>query len=205
MGIVFALVVIDQPPASAQAFGQWTWDASAGVRRWGYRNSLGGRSVSSTDQRDIELSVGVRGYIIHPLIGRFGLGVTRAFTDTSGANAIDSRRWGMNADLSLLPQGTYPLQLYARRQRFAYSGSTAEDPLALLQLPENAMSMGGRVAVRRGLLRDVRFWVDRTRLSYPGEERTSVNGLEPNHKDGAAPPPVGTPGSGVWACGFALS
>lgn len=175
MGILLALLTGDESPASAQSFGQWTWEASAGVRRWAYHNSLGGPSISSSDQRDIELSLGVRGYVIHPMLGQFGLGVTRALTDTSGASSIDSRRWGMNADISLLPQGTYPLQFYARRQRFAYSGFTTEDVLALRQTPENAMSLGGSLAVRRGKLRDVRLWVDRTTLSYTGLAGTSLN------------------------------
>ena len=178
VGVALALVAVDGVSACAQGFGQWTWDASAGVRHWAYRNSLGGESIGSLDQTDIEVSLGVSGYVVHPLVGRFGLGVTGALTDTSGATAIDTRRWGVNAALSLLPQGMYPLQLYARRQRFDYSGLTREDPLALLQTPENATSLGGGLEVRRGRLRGVRFWVDRTELSYAGQDQTTVNEFE---------------------------
>jgi hypothetical protein len=178
VGVALTLIAVAGVPALAQSFGQWTWDASAGVRRWAYRNSLGGQSIGSLDQTDVEVSLGVSGYVVHPLVGRFGLGVTAALTDTSGATAIDTRRWGVNAGLSLLPQGSYPLQLYARRQRFDYSGLTREDPLALLQTPEDATSLGGGLEVRRGWLRGVRFWVDRTELSYAGQDQTTVNESE---------------------------
>ncbi len=175
-GVATALIAL-AGPAHGQSFGQWTWDAAAGVRRWAYRNTLDGQSISSLDQTDLELSLGMGGYVLHPLVGRFGLGLTTSLTDTSGATTIDTRRWGYHANLSLLPQGTYPLQFYARRQRFEYSGVDRPDALAVLQTPEDATSIGGGIELRRGFLRGARFWADRTVLGYTGKQ-TTLNELE---------------------------
>lgn len=153
-------------PASAQQYGQWSWEGALGGTVRAYRNSLDLASTTSDDEISADVSLGVNGFLGHPAVGRFGLLGTAGLVNYQGVRTMDSRRWGVNADLSFLPQSRFPLTLYASRQAYSYSRITQDDPLALAGVPETSLGFGGRFRMRAGPLNGTLLGYDRSNVAY---------------------------------------
>lgn len=163
-----ALAILLAPAAAGQSFGQWWWDAALGASQRRYDNFVDGTRVNRFDQTDLRLSLGVNGYILHPAVAGFRLGLDALFTSVENGHKLDSDRTGYEGRLSLFPQGAYPARLFVRRQLFDYSGLTRESPLGLLGTPDTSTSWGGRLRLRRGPLRGSLLGFERSELNYLG-------------------------------------
>jgi hypothetical protein len=139
-----------------------------------YRNSLDLAPTLSDDELSADLSLGLNGFLGHPALGRFGLLGTAGVIDYQGVRSLDSRRWGANASLSLLPQSRFPLTLYANRQAYSYSQITQDDPLYLAGIPETSLGFGGRFRMRAGPLNGTLFGFDRSDIAYRDAEDASA-------------------------------
>jgi len=146
------LLVIATAPLEGQQFGQWWWDAVIGGTGRSFENRVGDRQVSSFDQTDLRLGLGLNGFIIHPSVARFRLGLDLLVSNIDGGQQIDTNRSGARLDLGLFERGPYPATFFYRRQLYDYSGLTADDALRLLGVPDTTTTLGGRVRIRRGPL-----------------------------------------------------
>jgi hypothetical protein len=153
-------------PASAQQYGQWSWEGALGGTARSYRNSLDLAPTVSDDELSADVALGVDGFLGHPAVGRFGLLGTAGLVNYRGLRTFDSRRWGVNANLSLLPQGRFPLTLYASRQAYKYSEITQGDPLLLAGIPDTSLGLGGRFRMRAGPLKGTLLGYDRSNIAY---------------------------------------
>jgi len=153
-------------PASAQQYGQWSWEGALGGMARSYRNSLDLAPTVSDDEVSADVALGVNGFLGHPAVGRFALLGTVGLINYQGVQTLDSRRWGANANLSLLPQSRFPLTLYAKRQAYSYSQITLDDPLFVAGVPETSLGFGGRFRMRAGPLSGTLFGYDRSNVTY---------------------------------------
>jgi hypothetical protein len=164
---VAALVLLATgPPAGAQEFGQWSWDAALGARQVGQQSELDGEPIGSRDETSLNLALGVRGFILHPALARFRVGADVALSKFDGTRSRDNHIWGFDANLEGLPRGAYPFSVYARRRAFSYEDLQEEDPLNLLGVPEASTAFGGRLRFRRGLLSGTQLGFDQQGISY---------------------------------------
>ena len=159
-------VLLAADSASAQQYGQWSWEGALGGTARAYRNSLDVAPTSSYDELNADFALGVNGFLGHPAVGRFGLVGTAGLVNSKGVRTLDSRRWGVDANLSLLPQGRFPLTLYVTRQAYSYSQITQDDPLVLAGIPETSVGFGGRFRMRAGPLKGTLLGYDRSNVAY---------------------------------------
>lgn len=165
--IVLALAVLLGPtPAAAQQFGQWSWEAGLSATKRSYRNLLGDQRGSGQDERDLGLLLAIEGFVIHPAIARFRAGLDASLSSYSGPRGVDTHRFGLSANASLLPYGAYPLMLYVNRQTYSYAGVTEQEPLTLLGSPDTSTGLGGRLRLRTGTLRGTLLGFDRASVGY---------------------------------------
>lgn len=153
-------------PAHAQQFGQWSWEGSLGGTRRSYRNSLGAERVGSLDETDFNVSLGLQGFVIHPAIARFRLGIDAAISSFDSVRSVDTRRWGFSGSANILPFGNHPISIYGGRQAFSYSQLSEEDPLNLVGVPDISTTLGGRLRLRAGPLGGSLLGIDSTRLGF---------------------------------------
>ena len=166
VALVLLLVLGGVAPAAGQRFGQWWWTGKLTGSGRSFQNQIDGRSVSESDQTDLELSFDLNGYLLHPRVGRFRLGLDTRFSSVDGSRSVDTDEAGYRGELSLFPRGPYPLELFVSRQQYDYSGLTEEDSFTLLGAPKTTTLRGARFAVRRGLLRGTRLSYRRTDLEF---------------------------------------
>ena len=164
--VPFLQALLAASPASAQQYGQWSWEGALGGTARSYRNSLDLAPTVSDDELSADISLGASGFLGHPAVGRFGLLGTAGLVNYQGVRTFDSRRWGANANLSILPQSRFPLTLYASRQAYSYSKITQDDPLFLAGIPETSLGLGGRFRMRAGPLSGTLFGYDRSDVTY---------------------------------------
>lgn len=153
-------------PASGQSFGQWWWDASVGFAERSYENLIDGERQSRFDQRDLKLSLGVNGYVLHPAIAQFRLGVDAFLSQIESGRVFKSNRTGYDASLSLFPQSYYPSRVWVRREIFSYANLSEDDPWTLFGVADTSTTWGGRFRLRRGPLHGTLFGFERTELAF---------------------------------------
>lgn len=171
----FFLAFASAPPlAVAQQYGQWSWDGAVGAGLRSYRNVVDLVEASSDDERSLELSLGLTGFLGHPALGRFNLAGTAGLVDYNGVRSLDTRRVGFNAGVTVLPQGRFPTSLYGSRQLYTYSRLTTDDPLLLFGIPEASTSYGGRLRLRSGPLRGTLLGYDYSSTDYREEEASTL-------------------------------
>ena len=152
--------------AGAQQYGQWSWEGALGGTVRTYRNSLDLAPTASDDEITADVALGLNGFLGHPAVGHFGLLGIVGLSNYEGVRTLDSRRWGVNANLSLAPQSRFPLSLYASRQAYNYSNITLDDPFALAGIPERAIGFGGRFRMRAGPLSGTLLGYDHSNVAY---------------------------------------
>ncbi len=155
----------------AQAYGQWSWDASAGVTGRHYRNLLDRVQVSRDDETDFGFELGLNGFILHPAVAQLRLSGDLAFSSYSSTRSVDQWRWGLGGSLNVLPYGNTPLSVYGNRQVYDFTHLTEDDPLNLLGIPDSAWTLGSRLRLRSGLLRGTRLGFDHTETSFVGTQQ----------------------------------
>ncbi len=187
LGLGTLLTCLRASPAQAQQFGQWSWDGSAGLTRRDYQNLIGSQKVSTLEEQDLGLSLGVNGFIVHPAVLRMRLDVDAQLSTYRSSRVVDARRWGFRGNLAFLPQSLHPFSVYGGRQLYDYSHVTDEDPLNLIGLPDTATTLGSRLRLRSGPLRGTLFGYDQTWLRFltpgarpGGQEQTFLDWARPS-------------------------
>lgn len=163
-------------PVAAQQFGRWWWDGSLGAAQRGTENTSDGRKVSDFDQQEFRAALGLNGFLGHPAIGRFRLGLDLVMTELNGAGKLDTQRTGYSADLSFLPGGLYPFSLFYRRQLYDYTRPDEEETGPLVGVADTSTQWGGRFRIRKGPLRGTLFGVNHT-----GYDLLSIDAREEVH------------------------
>jgi len=151
--------------ASAQQYGQWTWDAQIGARQRAHEFMEGEEKVSEIGERDGFLSLGVDGYILHPAVAGFRLGLDTSLVQREGGTAFGSRKLGYRGELRIFPTGAYPIYVHAARQQYSYGDAT---PGSIGSIPDDITSFGARVRVRSGPLTGLVARAERLSLTLLG-------------------------------------
>ncbi len=150
VAVCLALVAV---PLAAQPFGRWWWDGRIGLGQRQADGMVDGRRVRRFAEQQAQLSLGLNGYVLHPAIGDFRVGVDLSLADYEGARLAGSDRIGAEILLNLLPQGRYPLNLYYLRNEYDNTPDQGEDPFSLLGIIDASDRWGGRLRLRKGPLR----------------------------------------------------
>ncbi|MFN3414211.1 MAG: hypothetical protein ACK42L_09155, partial [Thermoanaerobaculum sp.] len=149
----FCVVCLVVPAtALAQQFGQWSWQANFRAGGRSYENTSQGQLLSQYQEQALSLGLGLNGFVVHPAIARFNLGLDVVFSRYPKGMAVDNNRLGYSLRLGLLPESPYPIELFASRSRFEYQGLTALPAFTFVGTPEQTTSWGGRLRFRHGLL-----------------------------------------------------
>jgi hypothetical protein len=160
-----------------QEYGQWSWDAAIGGRYRSYENVLNGRSASEYEQQNFRFLVGVNGFLIHPSMAEFNLGIETSTTRHSADSSTDSDELGFRAHLSILPDGVIPIELYASRQQYDFGPGEGSEAISF-SIPERGTSHGGRIRLRGGPLRGLEASIHRSSVELAGSETRNVNDRE---------------------------
>ncbi len=151
--------------AAGQLFGQWSWDALVGLQQRSFLTEVEERTLTDYTERSFRLNLGMNGYIIHPAIARFRLGLDGLLSNYSGTTAPDNNRWGIRGQLALLPFGRYPSHFYLAHSRYDYV-LNSDDPLATTGLADTTSSWGARIRFRGGIFRGLSAGTERTDTSF---------------------------------------
>lgn len=146
------LVVAALAESSEAQFGRWSWDGYVGVGQRNTENLTGSAQLSDYEQEELRLGFAVNGFLGHPAVGRFRLGVDTLLTEQEGSRVVDSDNLGIDASVEFLPRGAYPARLFFRRRGFDYTFADAADLRLLGTLPDTSTRWGGQFRVRRGPL-----------------------------------------------------
>lgn len=168
--VLLLLALASPRSAASQEFGQWSWDAALGLTRRDYSNSLSDATVGTLGERDLGLSLGVNGFVLHPSVARFRLGLDAQLSSYRSERSRGTRRWGARGDLNVFPVGKYRVSLFGTRKLYDYSGLTEEDPLTLLGVPDASTGFGGRLRLTSGPLRGLLAGFERNRLGFLSRE-----------------------------------
>ena len=156
---------------NAQQYGQWTWDAVLRADGRSNDNSLDGRTVSRYQNRELRLSLGLNGFILHPSVARFRLQLDTSYNRFLQGAGADNFRFGGRADLSLFERGAFTVRMFYARQQYDYTKLGGEDPITLASgLPDSLTSWGIRTRFRRGALRGLILGLTSTELTFVGPE-----------------------------------
>jgi hypothetical protein len=153
-------------PAAAQQFGQWWWRSELGIGQRDRENRRQGETVSSFNQQELRFNFDLNGYLGHPVIGNFRLGLDLLLSEFEGGRVLDSENLGLSADLRLLPRGNYPLRLFFRRRLFDYEFPPETEDLTLFRSPDVGTTWGGSLRLGKGVLRGTLVGIERNTLDY---------------------------------------
>lgn len=162
--LVLLPALLCPPSAETQDFGQWWWDGTLGLGQRGLMNSLTGFDTTRIEERDLQLSLGLNGFLGHPALGDFRLGVDLFLSELRNGESLDRDSTGFSLDLNVLPRGAYPLRLFARRMRFDFSAPASPRPFS--RLPDTTSVAGARLRIRRGTLRGTLVGVEHSSLDF---------------------------------------
>lgn len=155
-------LVLLAAPVVAQEFGQWWWRGSVDLGYKSFTNELDGSTLVDYTQQELELGLDVNGYVLHPAVGSFQVGVDLIVNQLDGTQTIDTDRIGGRGTLELFERGKYPVRLFFERQGFDYSDFPTDDPFTLLGAPETLTRWGGRGRLRTGFLKGSLFGFEHT-------------------------------------------
>lgn len=153
-------------PAAAQRFGQWWWDGEAGYADRNQENLLDGERISRYLERHLRLELGVNGYLGHPALGSFRLGIEYLGLDLDGDTQLRSQQLGYSLRLDALPRGSVPFSIAVRRGSYDYSQPNDASAFSLLSYPDVATTWTGRLRVRKGPLQGLLLGADLSTFEF---------------------------------------
>lgn len=166
LAVLFFILLLAPTSTAAQEYGQWTWEALVAVGGRNRDNLVEGRTGTGYDERIYGLSAGMNGFIVHPAVSRFRLGLDLEFIDTDSGGRLDTDRTGINGNLDLFPRGPYSGSLYVNRQFYDYSGGSVDDPFTRLATPDTVTSYGARFRMKQGFLQGSLLGVERSSTDF---------------------------------------
>lgn len=163
---LFLICFLFAAPALAQQFGQWSWQANVRAGGRSYENTSQGQVLSQYQEQVLVLGFNLNGFLVHPAIARFNLGLDLVFSRYPKGMAVDNNRTGFSLRLGLLPESAYPLELFASRSRFDYQGLADLPAFTFAGTPEQTTSWGGRLRFRHGLLAGALLGFDASTIRF---------------------------------------
>ncbi len=160
---VVALGILYTGPAAAQRFGQWWWEARLTGSLHDARRSIDGEKISDVEQQEVKLSLDLNGFVLHPAVGDFRLGLDLYSSRIESGRALDTERLGVRTDLSLFPRGRYPMRFFFYRQDSDHAVDD-DSRSSLLGLLETNTRWGARARLRRGPLRGTLLGIEHSVL-----------------------------------------
>jgi hypothetical protein len=154
------------PPLPAQRFGRWWWDARVGLGQRQNDSLVDGRRLRRFDEQEVELSLGLNGYLGHPAIGDFRLGLDLLLAEYDGARLADTDSFGAELVLNLLPQRAYPSSFFFRRSVLDNTAEEGVDPFSLLGIVDESNRWGGRFRMRQGPFRGTLLGFEHTDVTF---------------------------------------
>jgi hypothetical protein len=142
VSLVSVAIAILAVPAEAQSFGQWWWTGNAYLLGQSFDNEVDGQSSSSSDNTQLRLALDLNGYILHPAVARFRLGLDTTLASSGGSFALDTSNWGYQLDLDLLPASSTPVRMYFGQSFLDYSGASEGENLALTGVADRITRFG---------------------------------------------------------------
>jgi len=159
------------PAAWAQQFGQWQWFGKVQVGGRELSNQQAQRTVSEFGERTLGAELGLQGFVVHPAIARFTLGLDASKLRYRQSVASHQTRLGFRLNAQLLPESVNPIELFAGRRWYQYAASDELSPLAYLATPESTTFGGARLRLRRGALAGLLLGLEATRTSFVEQRR----------------------------------
>jgi len=166
--LFLSLLILLPGSASAQRPGQWWWEAAIGLDMRGYENEIDGQRLNKFDEDSVEVSFDLHGFIVHPAIADFRIGIDALLSQIDAQGSGDTDTLGLSADLNLIPRGAYPIRLFLKRGVYDYAEE--DDPFVLAGAPDTTTVWGGQMRVRKGPLAGI----------VAGLERNSIDFLRPD-------------------------
>ncbi len=164
--VILYVLVAPSPAWSDGNEGRWWWDTAIGAGQQRTSNRVGGVKALGYNQQDLRVSLGINGYIVHPMIAGFRVDTDWFLTRIDGGSDLDTDRIGLGAELNVLPRSAYPFSLYFRRKHFDYSG-IANDPVSSLRgAPDISTRWGGRMRFRKGAVKGTLLGFEHTDLDF---------------------------------------
>ena len=148
------------PVGAGEDDGRWWWDAAFGLRRDETSNVVDGVDAPGYEQQDLQLSLGLNGYIVHPLIASFRVDTDWLFNNFDNRSGRDGTRYGVGAELNVLPRGAVPLSAYYRKSLFDFSGSAVNAVAGFSGAPESTTNWGLRSRFRQGGLKGLHLGIE---------------------------------------------
>lgn len=142
MSLVGVAIATLAAPAEAQSFGQWWWTGNAYLLGQSFDNEVDGQPSSSSDNTQLRLALDLNGYIVHPAVARFRLGLDTTLASSGGSFALDTSNWGYQLDLDLLPASSTPVRMYFGQSFLDYSGASQGEDLALTGVADRITRFG---------------------------------------------------------------
>lgn len=152
--------------ARAQSFGRWWWDGSLGASERSNEARREGSAETRLQHQDLTASFGLNGYLGHPAVGRFRLGLDVLLSEVGGARRVDRDRYGFRLDLSAFPMGRYPAQLTASRSLFDFSAAGGGEQALGAGTPDVSTHWSGRLRVRHGPMVGTLLGTERRRVEF---------------------------------------
>ncbi len=156
-------------PSKAQ-FGRWSWDGYVGIGQRNTENQVASETTSEFDLDELRLALALNGFLGHPALGRFRLGVDTLVSKQEGGFDLDSDALGLEATVDFLPQGAYPSRLFFRRRTFDHTFDETTDARLIRTLPETSTRWGGHLRVRRGPLSGLALGLESLDQDFQDEE-----------------------------------
>jgi hypothetical protein len=173
--LAFILLLGGVPPAGAQTFGRWWWQAEVGVEQWSNENRTADTTLSKYGQLGLRLSGSLNGFIVHPTIASFRLDLDTLFSRFDNSTFSSTDNLGGGLELKIMPNGKYPLRIGLRTTSLAYGLPPDGDPAILLRQPDRTTQWLGEWQIKSGLLKGLLLAFDRTNIDF----------LDPEARQGA--------------------
>jgi len=141
-------------PVTAQTYGRWWWDAQL-RSRYRFSEVLDDvQRLSSYHEKGLQLDLGLNGYLGHPVLGSFRIGLSGGSFDypLAGREGSKSSETGGRVELRLLPRGNYPLTLSIGQKSWNYPRSIATAERTESFLPSSARDLAAKLRFNSGPL-----------------------------------------------------
>ncbi|MEE8412566.1 MAG: hypothetical protein V3S47_08675 [Acidobacteriota bacterium] len=176
MRVLLPLLVLLPGSVTAQRPGQWWWEAGVTLSERSFENEVDGQLLNEFNEDSVELSFDLHGYIVHPSVASFRIGIDALLSNVDAQRSRDTNRLGLAADLNLIPRGAYPIHLFLKRGVYDYAESADDDPFVLAGAPDTSTVWGGQVRLRKGLLAGVVAGLERNTIDFLRADVNSERG-----------------------------
>ena len=140
--------------------GRWWWDSELRFSQQETSNVVNGVDAVGYDQQDLQVTLGLNGYIVHPMVASFRVDTSWLVNTIENGADTGHNRYGLGAELNLIPRGTNPLSVYYRKSIFDFSQPEGNTTTASRGIPDTTTRWGAHTRFRKGALRGTLLGVE---------------------------------------------